>query len=102
MARGKKTDSKRINAAERRSLALELRLAGNSYREIARQTGASVSTIWDDINDGLVMLADQEQEKTKMLRQLELERLDALHAAHWASATTGGDDKAAGIILRIA
>jgi hypothetical protein len=101
MAKGKKTDSKRINAAERRSMALELRLAGNSYREIANQTGASVSTIWEDINTGLLQLADQEQEKTKVLRQLELERLDALFAGHWTAASHG-DVPASGIILRIA
>ncbi len=101
MANGKKTDSKRINAAERRSLSLDLRLAGNSYRSIAKQMGVSVSTIWDDINDGLLQLADKEQEKTKTLRQLELERLDALHAAHWSFAAAG-DVPAAGVILRIA
>lgn len=83
-------------------MALDLRQAGNSYREIAKQLGASVSTIWEDINDALVTLADQEQEKTKMLRQLELERLDALHSSHWANATTGQDTQAAAVILKIA
>jgi hypothetical protein len=101
MARGKKTDSNEITLAKRRAKALELRLAGNSYRDIAKKTGVALSTSWEDINDGLLMLADQEQEKAKVLRQLELERLDALLLGHWSKAITGDYD-ASRVVLRIA
>lgn len=100
MAEGKRGQSKKIKATERRSLALELRIAGNSYREIAKQTGVSVSTVWDDINDALLALADKEQEKTTLLRQLDLERLDALLVANWTEATHG-NTQASNVIVRI-
>jgi hypothetical protein len=100
MANGKKTDQDKINAAERRQKALDLRKGGASYRAIAKTTDVSVAQAWDDVNGGLLELADQEQEKVKVLRQLEVERLDSLLLAHWTKAMKG-DVFSSGIILRI-
>jgi hypothetical protein len=83
---------------EKQEMALTLVKAGHSYEEIAAELGyASRSSAWRLVTNGLKnavsMLAED-------YLQLELDRLDALQAAVWQSATNG-DIAAAGLVLRI-
>lgn len=101
MARGKKTDTNRITAIIRRDKAFNLRLEGQSYREIAQELGMSVGQAWADVNNALEETAALDQDKVKTLREMELARLDALHAGYWTKAKNG-DALAASIILKVA
>jgi Sigma-70, region 4 len=68
----------RVDAADRDARALELRRAGLNYREIAQQMGVSVATAHKYVTRGLDRTR---REPADALRDLELERLDALQLA---------------------
>ncbi len=78
MARTKRTEAEQIKIAERRSLALDHRKAGLSYRAIGKKLNISYVQARRDIEAELAILAKQRTDKTEALRQLELERLDML------------------------
>jgi Sigma-70, region 4 len=78
MANGKKTDQGRIDAAERRQQALELRKAGESYRAIGQQLNISEKTAHQDVQRALARLAEMELSSADELRTMELARLDKL------------------------
>lgn len=78
MARTKLTESERIKIAERRSLALDHRKAGLSYRAIGKKLGISYVQARRDIEAELAILAKERTDKAEEMRQLELERLDML------------------------
>jgi len=78
VANGKKTDQQRIDAAERRQQALELRKAGASYRAIGAQLNISEKTAHQDVQRALDYLADLELASAAELRTMELLRLDKL------------------------
>jgi DNA-binding CsgD family transcriptional regulator len=59
--------------AERRAIALELRKAGGSYRELARQLGVDVHTAHADVMAELAALREQTVDQAAELRELELE-----------------------------
>ncbi len=81
MARGTKTTPKKIDIAERREKALELRKMGHTIRDIAEQLDIAVSTAHEDISATLKELHQKTIESGETLRELELQRLDmALHA----------------------
>jgi len=69
------------NMADRQVRALQLRIAGLSYRAIAREMDISVATAHGDVMDALAELAEQQQANAEQLRALELERLDTLALA---------------------
>ena len=69
--------------AERRVLALELRKAGASYREVARQLGVDVHTAHADVGAELAALRETAVAEATELRALELERLDGMTSALW-------------------
>src|SRR5690625_3765002 len=81
------TSPRRINAAEKRGRALELRKAGATYDQIANQVGYS--------NRGNAQRAVQNAlreitaEPAREVRALELERLDAMLLGVWSQARTG-------------
>jgi hypothetical protein len=89
MANGKKTDQNRIDAAERRQRALELRKAGASYRTIGAQLNISEKTAHQDVQRALGHLAELELASADELRTMELLRLDKLmlEAARILAAT---------------
>jgi hypothetical protein len=80
-------ESERI--AERRVLALELRKAGGSYREIARQLGIDTHTAWGDVAAELAAIREQTVEQAHELRALELERLDGMTSGLWPRIQEG-------------
>ena len=69
--------------AERRTIALELRKAGGSYREIARQLAVDVHTAHADVMAELAALREQTVEQAADLRDLELQRFDEMTAGLW-------------------
>ena len=90
----------KLEIAERRKRALDLRLAGVSYRAIAKQEGVSHGTIISDVQSALAEIPRQSAEE---LRQTETERLDQLQRAVWPEAlkgNLGAVDKAVKIIDR--
>src|SRR5688572_29448051 len=75
--------------AERRVLALELRKAGASYREVARQLGVDVHTAHADVGAELAALRETAVGEATELRALELERLDGMTSGLWPSIREG-------------
>lgn len=97
--RGKaKTDAKAIAAAERRTMALQLRKAGLTYQEIADRVGYSAPCgAYKAVKTALEALP---VEAVDELRQVEGARLDQLQAGLWARAVAG-NPKAIEQVLRI-
>ena len=93
-----KTSKRRLSAAERQLQALELRKSGMSFPEIARRLDyAGPAGAYKAVAAALKATI---QEPADDVRQLELERLDAMIDAAWSWAKAGSD-KHIGIILRI-
>ena len=66
---------------------------------IAQEVGyANRGTAWRVVNDAL---RGELVEGVQDYRRLELARLEALQASHWAAATSGDDLKAAELVLKI-
>ncbi len=85
-------------ASYRRTRAVELRAQGKGYAEIARELGyANKGTAHKVIAQALEA---REANSVDLLRTLELERLDALHAAIW-DAAMAGEVRAVMPLLRI-
>ncbi len=85
-------------ASYRRTRAVELRAQGLGYAEIARELGyANKGTAHKVISQALEA---REANSVDLLRTLELERLDAIHAAIWDTAMAG-DVRAVMPLLRI-
>jgi hypothetical protein len=91
------TSPKQIEMAKRRAKALELRLQGYTYEVIADHLGSSKSVIAKDITRAM---ADLVTEPAERVFRMEMRRLDALTAAHYASACDG-DIPAGQMMLRI-
>jgi hypothetical protein len=85
-------------AEYRKARAVELRLAGLEYEDIAKQVGyTNKGTAWRTVTKALRERVDDAVEE---LRALEMARLDALQAALWDQAMAG-DTRSADAILRI-
>lgn len=87
---------------ERRILALWI--GGESADAIADAVGLSESTVQRVRKAALQRTTPLRDAKAEELRELELQRLDELQAAHWQIATqplmfAGGTHKSAGIVL---
>src|SRR5262249_37658486 len=74
---------------ERRAVALELRKAGGSFREIARQLGVDVHTAHADVEAELAALRETTVGRAEALRDLELERCDRMVAGLWPQIEQG-------------
>ena len=81
----------------RRLQALDLRLAGASYRQIAQQLGVDVALAYRDVAK---MIAEYASEPAGQVRKAEVARLDKLMLAHWSEAIKG-DYKATQMVLQI-
>lgn len=86
----------KLFAAERRVKVLELRKSGASIRAIAthlKEQGyhdkASPATVHKDLKDALKNLKEKEIVEAEEMRQIEIERLDALWLAHWSLGLKG-------------
>lgn len=92
------TSPRRIEAAEKRTRALQLRKAGATFDQIAQQVGfegrgQACRAVQQE-------LADLPKEDAAELRDLELARLDSLLTAMWPKAI-GGNGWAVDRVLRI-
>ena len=82
----------------RQAKAVELAEAGHDYDSIAKAVGYSNrGTAWRTVQKALT---ERVAVGVAEYRRVELERLDALHRAHWAKAISG-DLAAAHVVLRI-
>lgn len=64
---------------ERRRQAVELRILGSSYVDIARELGVSAQTAFQIVSNALDDARKEMREKAKDLRDLESDRLDTLY-----------------------
>ena len=92
------TSSERVLAKTREELALEMRVEGLTYRDIAATLGVSVSTAHEAVKRGLEELSALSLEKAEELRAVELERLEAQHTALWPRR---GDEKVADVLRKL-
>lgn len=93
-----KGDSERARARAPR--ALELRIAGLSYRQIGQQLGISYQTAFRDVNTTLAELDALTKRRAERLRDLELRRLDKMTVALQEKARSG-DEKAIRVLVLI-
>src|SRR5262245_36652802 len=80
--------------------ALELRIAGGTYRAIGQQLGISEYAAYYDIQDELGRLDQVCQKKAERLRDLEGRRLDVLQLA-LAPGIRTGDPRAIATAVRL-
>jgi hypothetical protein len=81
-----RTSPKQIAMAKRRALVLNLRSEGHGFHEIARRVGISVATAQRDVVAGM---AEIPRGAARVLRQLELLRLDEMLRAVYERAVSG-------------
>lgn len=89
MARKDAQPGKAQEIAERRVKAFNLRKAGATYRDIAKQLEVTHATIVQDIKAVMKELQKTQLEEAADYRSLELERLDAMQVQLWPQANKG-------------
>lgn len=87
-------------AAQRRARAWELRLRGMSVRKIAEEIGVSHTAVEKMLKRTLEDLRGSELRDAEAVRDIELERLDALTSALWPDAMAG-DAQAVGRLTEL-
>lgn len=96
-----KASENRIAATMRHKQALELRMAGYGYQDIADRLGyKSTASAYDAIQSALKKTL---QEPSDKVRELEIKRLDAMLAAIWVKVKQGNEysiDRALKIMAR--
>jgi hypothetical protein len=78
-----KTDARRLRGAARRQRALELRLARKSYAAIAAELGISRQSAHKLVMTALDEIRTKTAEDAAKVRDLELQRLEAIEAKLW-------------------
>jgi len=94
-----KTSPRRLLAAKKQVKALELRVEGRSFRQIALELKYKGPSGAHKAVDAA--LERTIREPAEQVRQLELERLDKLQIKPWKLATVIGDPKATASVLKI-
>ncbi len=79
----------RERAGKRRGEALELRMAGATYRQIGKQLGVSRTQAQNDIRRALQELIEAHEGQAEAVRELEEQRLDAMLVGIWLQAKAG-------------
>jgi hypothetical protein len=80
--------------------ALDLRIIGRSYAEIADEMGVSIPTAHQYVTEAIERVTADEVRHADLARQMMLLRLDALLRAQWKKATAG-DERATAAALKI-
>ena len=86
--------SKVIAAEERRSQALQMKVAGATYAQIADQTGVSIAQAYKDIRKRLGEVRRGDRETVEQEWLLQMTRLERMLLRWWPLATGADDDKA--------
>lgn len=87
--------AQRTKTAERRTQAVQLRIAGASWDTIARQCGyASRGAASTDVTRAMEAATAEACRNADVLRHMEITRLDRLQQAFWAEAIKGDADAA--------
>jgi len=81
--------ARKVQTLEREAQMLELRKLGYTYRQIAERYGLHLTTVYKVVQRALERYRARVRESAEQLLHLELERLDALMAAHFARALEG-------------
>ena len=87
-------------AGTRMRQALELRIEGRPYAEIAEAMGVSIGTVFQYVAQAIDRLNGEEVRNADVARQMQLLRLDAIMRGSWTKATVDGNADAAAIVLR--
>lgn len=88
-----------LRLALRRRNAVELRITGATYDEIAQALGYSDRGQANrDVHRALKEIT---KEPAEQLRDLELARLDKLQKGSWVAAISGNDPKAAQVVIKV-
>ena len=95
-----KSSVRRIRTTEKTLKALELRKRGMNYTQIGEKLGCARNTACRYVLSELENLADKCREEAVHVRDLELQRLDALYLKAW-EAVEEGDLPAIDRCLRI-
>lgn len=75
---GGKASPDQVNLATRRSRAIELRLKGYTFNEIASELDIGTTQAYDDVKAALALTRDRMAEDANELRIIEGERLEAI------------------------
>lgn len=87
--------AQRTKTAERRSQAVQLRIAGADWETIVRTCGyASRGAACTDVTRAMEAATAEATRNADVLRHMELARLDRLQQAFWAQAIKGDADAA--------
>ena len=84
-----KTSVRRIKTTEKTLKALDLRKKGFSYTQIGTKLGCARQTACRYVLSELENLADKCREEAAHVRDLELQRLDALYLKAWEAVEEG-------------
>lgn len=95
-----KTSARKITARQREQLAVELRIAGATYSQIAEQLGCSRTGAFYAVKRALDRLAKETSDKTEQMRALFQARIERLIASYWLPAVSG-DLRAAQFVLSL-
>ena len=84
-----KSSVRRIRTTEKTLKALELRKRGMNYTQIGEKLGCARNTACRYVLSELENLADKCREEAVHVRDLELQRLDALYLKAWEAVEEG-------------
>jgi hypothetical protein len=93
-----------LAASEIDRRAAELRLRGYNFRQIGEAIGRSEQCAWDAVQRVARLTREATQGRAEQVRELELQRLDALLAKVWDRATDTQDEQqlaAVATVLRV-
>jgi hypothetical protein len=90
----------REQKAARALQALDLRIAGGTYRQIARQLGVNEKTAFYDVQGALASLDAVKAKTAERLRDIELERLDRASTG-LVPGIRSGDARAVTALVRV-
>lgn len=90
-----------VQTEQRRKEITRMRIAGYTLQQIADHLGITKQSVHEHVK--AVISSDHEatKELAAEYREIELQRLEALHQAYSGTAA-GGDDKAASVVLKAA
>lgn len=84
-----KTGSRAAITQERRRVAFELRKAGATYEEIGKSLGITRQSAYGLVSKVLEQLQTQTAEDAAAVKEMELQRLDAMFKGLWPAASKG-------------